>query len=381
MLFYIDHSIYRVLHTRSVSNNEAVFFSNLANMYSRGECYLCGNVDSLDILSNKLGTPANSIYGVARGRYAENGTVMRTVRVMIILIYEEAFERDALPKIIRNSENVIFVPIPLAISWSLEKRCCIVAENLDDCAFYEAITAYYYSTHDLHGLRVSLHHENGGGNTTGKILEKCVTQDKTLTLCIVDSDKKWGSSLQYPNPPARGDTCRLVEKTSAELKKRNDIPPHHAYLLEVHEIENLIPRQIMRRIESEKLAEMKAGLDVLDALVANNRTDAILCYDYKNGLPYMKSAPQRAYWKEVLTTLGKTENDMPPCTKEEYIQQDGAKQSFPPILKHDLLHKAIDCLKDMDLLQLCLDDYLQDAWEQIGSLLFSWGCAIIPVYA
>ncbi|MBR3239563.1 MAG: hypothetical protein IKF99_14130 [Oscillospiraceae bacterium] len=381
MLIYIDHSIGVVLSQRKATVAETVFFSSLANMFCRGECYLCGSINSLDVLGDQLGALGNNVINTVKAHFAEAGSVINAVNTAIVLMYQEVFNENMLSETIRLCPNKHFVSVSTALSWSLHKKCCLIAENLEDCKFYELMASYYCLSHGIQGLRICLHHENGGGNTTDKVLSKCVSQDKVLTLCIVDSDRKWGESKDYPNPPPKGETCRRVIAESTALLCRIELPIHSVSVLDVHEIENLIPRQVMRIIESKQSPEMKKGLDMLNALVTINKGDAVLCYDYKNGLQYTNGDPQRAYWKEVLISLGGTESDMPPIKKSEACKDEIGECFFPPICCKALLQKAMAVIESIGVAQLQIDDYLVSQWERIGTLVFSWGCAGLPMYA
>lgn len=380
MLFFIDRSVSIELSKRKMSPTEEIFFSSLANSYCRGECYLCGSIDSLDILSNLFSTSSNNVYNSVKARFAEAGSAISAVNTVIVLYYPDGFHEDTLPEVITQRPNRYDIPVPIALSLSLEKKCCLLTENLDDCRFYDLISQYYCLNHAVNGLRTCLHHENGGGNTTDRVLHKCVVEDRVLTLCIVDSDRKWGASEDYPNQPAKGETCQRVIAESEKLRDRRDVPQHTVHLLDMHEIENLIPRVIMKRIEIEQIPEMRRGLDMLNALISVGRCDAVLCYDYKKGLPYAHEEPRRAYWKEILFSLGGSESDMPPCTKNE-AEKESRELYFPPICRNNLLQRAIDALEDTDLSALSIDDYLLEYWDQIGSVVFSWGCSGLPMYA
>lgn len=380
VVIYIDRSIDIVMSTRNLSREEAVFFSGLANMFFHGDCFLCGDIRSLDKMSHKLGEPYDDIYNIVKGQYSENRAVISAVDTMIVLLYEESFQEDNLPDIVMSCDNIHRVPVPVAMSWHLENRVNLIAENLEDCEFYEAIASYYCAKHSIRGFRASLHHENGGGNTINSVLRECVAKDRSLSLCIVDSDKKWEPTKQYPNPPPLGDTYYKVKQESDDLNHHQDYPKHCLYLLDVHEVENLIPRSVLRKIQTnQQLPDMKAGLDILDALIEINKSNAVLCYDIKKGLPYTVSEPQRSFWREIMMLLGGSEEDMPPCSKPKKTDDNKTPLFFPPVSNNNLLRRATCILHELELSELQLDDYLVDSWEHVGKMLFSWGCAGFPI--
>lgn len=380
MVFYIDHSIHDVLETRRLSEEEAIFFANLANMYRKGVCYLCGDIKSLDTLSRQLGNPSGNIYHLVEKCYAESGAVMGVVQTVIVLTFQESPSSDNLPDILQVQNKAFFIPVSVAQSWSLNKKCCLLAENLSDCVFYERIAAYYCFKYGISGVQICFHHENGGGNTTCDVLKKCVQDEKELTLCIIDSDRKHDVSEKYPNTPARGDTFRRTNRISKELLKDTNLPPHALYPLDVHEVENLIPQQILKQIQKQ-LPSMDRGLNLLERLKEIDCGNPVLCYDFKEGFPCMKGEPQRSYWKKIIFLLGGTEADMPPTTKPKDDIVDQSELFFPPLSNKSLLIRANSLLNNAALLTLHLDTYLLLYWEKIGQLMLTWGCAGLPTYA
>lgn len=380
MVFYIDYSIHDVLNTRKLSEEEAIFFADLSNMYRKGACYLCGNINSLDILSQQLGNPSDNIYRSVKKCYAESGAVMRAVQTIIVLTFLESPSIDDLPEILQVQNKAIFIPISVAQKWSPNKKCCLLAENLNDCTFYERIAAYYCLKHGIKGIQICFHHENGGGNTICDVLRKCVQKEKEFTLCIIDSDKKHGVSDEYPNEPARGDTFCRASRVSTELLKDTDLPPHALKPLDVHEVENLIPQQVLEQIQKE-LPAMDRGLDLLEKLRKIECGSPILYYDFKMGFPLIKDEPKRSYWKKILFALGGTEADVPPVNRPKNDRVDPYKLFFPPLSNNNLLTRANLFLNDTTLPTLHLDTYLLPYWEQIGELMLTWGCAGLPIYA
>lgn len=375
MVFYIDRSIHNTLLMRELSEDEEVFFANLANKHRVGNCYLCGDIDSLETLSHRLGNPSGNIYRQIINHYSESGTVINTVGTVIVLSFEESIHQDKLPSILQTEDKVNFVPISAAQNWSQDHLCCLLGENLNDCDFYESIATYYCSKHGIKGLQIRFHHENGGGNTICHVLKKCVQNDKSTTLCIVDSDKKYGISKEYPQSPALGDTCLNAQEVSNALKHSNPFPPHMLYILDVHEVENLIPIAILQMLKQTELPDMRDGLDRLKSLIAVHDGEPILYYDFKDGFPYIKGLPQRAYWKQVLLELGYTEENMPPYDKKCDKLGNESNIVFPKLSNNNLLFRAITVLRAMNISSLSLESYLEPIWENLGQLMLTWGCA------
>lgn len=373
MVYYIDHTIHDALSARDLTEDEEVFFANLANQYHLGHCYLCGDVQSLAALSAKLGTPSHKIYRQVAACYAESGAVMNLVRIVVVLSFSGSIAQVKLPSVLQADGKVCFVPVAQAEHWSQNHHCCLLGENLNDCKLYEYIAAYYCQHQRIKGLQVAFHHENGGGNTINRVLSKCVREDQVLTLCIVDSDQKYGWTKAYGSP-CKGETCRLVKEESDKLNQEVGFPPHHLHILPVREVENLIPTQILRAFPKRRYPELSTGIKQLETLATILEGKPVLYYDFKLGFPIISHEPQRVYWKQVLLALGRTEEEMPPCAKPMEDVDPTALRTFPPITNKDLLAEAIDQCQQTDVATLVLDAYLERQWEDLGSLLLTWGC-------
>ncbi len=387
-MFYIDKSVKDELSIREMTESELLFFSDMASAYQHGYCYLCGDIESLDYLSEHLGKPFNSIYNLVKNRYAENGEVIRIVSKVCVLTFQEELSLNMLPEILQKKDKSIFISIQLVITQNikLNRPCSLIGENLTDCKFYKIVAKHYFYKHNIEKLNLNFHLENGGGDPTCEVLKKVIESDKTLTLCIVDSDRSYGLSKEYPNKPHDGNTLKHVRDVSKSLPK---LPPHEVYPLHVHEIENLIPFKILQQIMEEQLPDMEAGLKFLKELQEINDGEPVLYYDFKNGFPYMKEKAKQAYWKNILLKLGKDNLKMPPETKKEAEQeakQDNQLVTFPSLSRNKLLEKANGILKiksisEKENMQKSIDGYLDTYWDEIGLLMLTWGCANLPVYA
>lgn len=242
-IYFIDRSIEEELSARALKTEEEVFFQDLAIAYQRGDCYLCGDLSSLDALCQSQAGIIQNIYQVIKNRHLENGAAMNAVKRVFILTYQEDPSLSSLPEILQDERKCCFIHIPTAIreKWRLSTECCLLTENLDDVEFYLFVAKHYCLKRHIPHQRIDFHRENGGGNTTCDVFEKCIVQDKVPVLCLVDSDRKHGVTKAYPNGPAIGDTLDRVQKTAKRLAAHSVHPPYHTFPLDVHEIENLIP--------------------------------------------------------------------------------------------------------------------------------------------
>ena len=385
-IYYIDNSIKAAFSARSPNFSEQQFFGDIASAYQHGYCYLCGDIGSLNYLTSLSG-PTGDIYNTAYNRYAQNGAAFRTVRTVFVLTYRDVeSEPLELPESLREKDKCYPIHIPTAInaSWKLYRECCLLTENLEDGKFYQFIAKYYCWKRNILEFPFRFHPETGGGSSISEELEKCLCQDKTLVLCLVDSDQKYGKTKRYPQPAA-GETLTRVKQTLKTLPTKRELPPYALQPLYVHEIENLIPTQMLEELAQEQCPNMRPGLDRISDLQQVNGGEPILYYDYKNGFPYMKGEPMRTYWKDVILELGGDELSMPPESKPT-SPYDPEDLFFPPLQSNILRHivkriKAAEETGAGNLKEIQVDKYLETIWENLGELLLTWGYANEPLRA
>lgn len=373
MVIFIDKSIGEELSRREMSKEETVFFTRLAYLHRDGRGYLCGDPDSLLRLGQKLPGVEKGIYYSIKGHYAESGSVMRSVQKVLVLTF--LGDPTMLPDFLQKPGKALCGLLPNALGWDLGQKCCLLGENLEDCVFFQHVAAYYRDKHGLKGLQESFQNDPGGGNTIGNTLKERVQKDRRPILCIADSDRKYGRSTAYPQEPSKGETYKRAKDVSDELTKDQTLPPHKLFHLDVHEVENLIPISLLREFQAG-CPQMEAGLDKLEELKNLRNSEPVLYYDLKNGFPYLKPGPKRAYWQEILEELGGEMSNMPP-EEEPKEKKNPPKMVFPPVNKR-LLERVNVKLREMPISKICLDTYLEPYWEALGEIVFTWGCASMP---
>lgn len=369
-IFYIDISVGKELSSRSLNDDEELFFHDLASAHRRGYCYLCGDMNSLECFCNQKDTFISGVFNYILNHYSESGPAMKTVQSVCVLTYQDTPDFSSLPDLLKEDNKCLFIHIPDAIQykWGLHTKCYLLTENLHDGEFYQYMAKHYCFSHGLYSQSVQFHMENGGGNTLCDVLEKCISKDKALVLCITDSDRKHGRTRKFPNDPAMGDTYLRAKKVSDKLSDSVH-PPHCLHPIHVCEVENLIPLSLLQQLEDERHLGMQAALGKLRDMLSVTDGSPLLYYDYKKGFPYMKEGPQRVYWKEILVALGGDEASMPPSNRPE--KSDSNTVFFPP-LNSKILEFTLSKLQDG---RIQVDSYLEEIWEDIGSLVFTWGYA------
>lgn len=378
MVIYIDKTIERMFSFRKITQEESIFFQELAFACRRGDFYLCGDRDSLTRLSGIEELPLRKIYQEIVGHYAEHGAVLGAVETVFVLTFQDATPAESLPELLKN-KNCRSLPIPLCIAekWKLFGESCLLGENLDDVELFHIIGRNYYMQNGFKGIRLRFHHELGGGDTTQDVLWKQVYQEKWPTLCIADSDQKYPS--EGDNTAPIGNTLTHLNEMKKHLEE-SSVLPFQLLPLYVHEAENLLPLSALRSVAEENLPQMIPALNLLERMKSIQNGTPILYYDFKKGFSMIKNEKQRAYWTAVYNALTVAEGNAKPLLELDSEAKDAFV--FPGLGRQSPIRrvcKLIEWILTCEKKAIELDEYLKPQWEQIGVAVFSWGCANQPI--
>ena len=355
MIIYIDESIAQKGKQEEMTFEEKVMFTQLACSHISGDCYLTGDDSSIKWLREKM----PDYFGPIKGHHSELGILIDAVEVVVVLSYNDTAEI----KMLQGKSRVI--TIEEALSYRLSERCSLLGENRNDCAFYNLLAVRYMNTRPgkMRGTMLSFKKEAGGGSTSHTAFEECVEGNKNLTLCLVDSDIKYGPTERYPDQK-KGDTLKKLIDVKNRLEKTPLRKIFEVYDLPVHEAENLIPISVLRDIANTSVPEMRKGVAFLEKLLQAEKTEAMLYYDFKNGGNKVKTDPSFNYWYGIGLDIDDVD--------------------FPPLCS-GVLEKAIGYLSQVDtqgniqVTVVSLDNYLIPLWNTIGSKVYTWGCASKPI--
>lgn len=370
MFFFIDETI----NNKVLTDDEMLFFSDLASSYRHGYCHLSGSLNSLNYLKGKLGEPATSIYQKVIDKYTESKSVMESISKIFVISSnssEEAVIKN-LPKFLQCRDKIQVIYIKNAISWNLKTKCCLLAENLNDCQFYRLIAKAVSPK----GINIDFHDENGGGSTIASVLNKCVSQDKVPTLCIIDSDYKCGKTKTFPQIPM-GDTLKNAMDVDKKLSDGNNNPPYKLFPLYVHEVENLIPLYVFCKLK-DRYQQMADGVDMLYQLRDIRNGEPILYYDIKNGFSSngQSNLQKETYWEEIFKELNVSDKKNQANETEDIL-------FFPGLSSHGHLLSSANYIVEQELEEIMqhIDCYLTMHWNNIGKCVAAWGCVNLPEYA
>lgn len=173
----------------------------------------------------------------------------------------------------------------------------IIAENLLDISFYKAVVkSYCDDVLKLKGIQLSANEKHGGGATICDVINSHIANTEGLALCLLDSDKN------HPDDSLGQTAQRVLDQVALDDYTK-------IINLNVREVENIIPIDVIERVRHQKSQKTKIkqykSLLEHDFSVAN----PMMFIDLKKGL---KICSQREdfcektgkYWRTILTTVG-----------------------------------------------------------------------------
>lgn len=367
MIYEIDESCLETISTGD--SNSIAFLEQLALDRRRCKNIIVANRNVLSQLANtpSLSEVSRKIYKVIGNRVSEHKLLLKHAKRYCRIVAENNGT-----SIINNGGKEIFLlEINEAVSKDFTSKSIMLAENEEDILFYKLLGQYYILQNQMGNIKIDFEPRNGGGSTTYMVLQGILTSRDRMSLCIVDSDKKYASA------EPRETMKKVQEIVDGKTRDHFDV-----IFLDVHEIENLLPLSVLEDIV-EKLKIDDKGIEFMKFLLSQDasKTSPVFYYDVKKGIPrtayileddadderkrkYRKLEEYRKYWLPYIESFGVkigTENDaiiVGVCDKT---------------LKHALGY--FDLLRSEKRMEtLVVDSHLRETWLEIGEKVYCWGC-------
>ncbi|MCH5281846.1 MAG: hypothetical protein J1E61_10295 [Lachnospiraceae bacterium] len=369
MLYEIDESCLSVLETGD--NNCIHFFEQLALDRKKCKNIVIAKRIVFEKLSkmNCFSDYVRTIYRILGNRGSEYKLILSSTKKYCKIVAESTGKS----LIHDGGHDIIILPIREASDKDYGEKTIMITENQDEISFYKIIGHYYMNQKKIGNISIDFDERNGGGSTIAPTLEKVISEGERTCLCIVDSDKKYSSA-------SNGSTMENVKKVIKNL----DQTYFEVLLLEIHEIENLIPISILENIvKSNNLSEQ--GLSFMKYLISINSQgeSPVFYFDVKKGIPsnlfflpedaqkeqvkkYNKGDKYRRYWEKYINTFGV---DIESKRSQETII-DGI---CVKVLKHAI--EYLDKTKKEGKAGIVeIEPYIQNMWMEIGEKIYCWGC-------
>ena len=224
----------------------------------------------------------------------------------------------------------------------------ILAENPNDVAFYAIVTRIIKKLDEDLLAFIPMH---GSGYSMGTELEK-LQNNHVLSLAIGDSD------IKYPKGKV-GATGGAVLAAYTNGKYVN------LKIINVHEIENLLPPQfIYERSENE-------GESFMSRLIKQGLLDYLRYYDVKNGISLsdITEPKYNTFANDIYDHLYNTKK----CTYDRYVKQcQKNHKKIHPKLKDDLIKKFLRLSFDK---QNSYQIYFKQEWSEIAEIFYQYACS------
>lgn len=367
MIYEIDESC---LHALAKNDIESVaFLEQLALDRRKCKNIVIAKREVLDRLSKMtcFSNVARNIYRALANRAAEYKLILKNTSTYCRLV-----DKIKVSLIVNEDKKEI---IELEISDNAQKdftgKTLMLAENEEDISFYKIIGQYYIRQHKIGNIKIDFEPQNGGGSTTCGVLKSIITNRNRMCLCIVDSDKKYGNAEP-------GETMRKVMGIVDGIQKDY----FDVILLDVHEIENLLPLNVLDYIVKENNINSQA-IEFISFLIDQDcsRTSPVFYFDLKKGIPrgayfleknacdeeerkYRKLSNYREYWKPYIEKFGK---------KIEETNNPIISGVCDKTLKH-ALNYFNSIKKEGKIEDFTIEPYLDKTWLEIGEKVYCWGC-------
>lgn len=357
LLFYIDKTIGEAIDKGELLETEMSFFHALSVAVYRGNCIICGEHHSLSALASRTDN-VGSVFGKVLSKYMMHRSIMEKVGVIFCICKNCAKD---VPDFIAEKMQEIPIEKIITSHWDIFQKCVLLCENQNDCKYYSLLGLDYCNRQSIVEYTVDFTYLGGGGRTTAELYDNMVCREKRPVLCVVDSDIKHGNNCEL------GDTCKDVSDTEASFSNKE--PPFQTVILQVHEIENIVPLDVLAKVYNSKPL-INSYIQLLRNLAAIESGAPLLYYDLKHGCSTMSSTDDFSqYWSSLAATHG--------------IELNEFGNVFPPIVDRKYLSKALSGVKENieNHEILVFEACLQRVVLPLEQTVFSWGCVGRPMYA
>ena len=241
--------------------------------------------------------------------------------------------------------------------------CNLISEDFNDCEFYKHVLDYYKKQN---GIKISckFHDVSGSGDRTIDNVRNCVCGNKQVSVCIVDTDKK------YPEQAlSTRSTCYKCQRIGV------GVPTYLFVALEVQEIENLVPFNVLDCLAWNDAS--RVNRNSFGHLQNNAKSEYILPYfDIKNGIlkddllktdmNYRHFAMICYYLHPELASNGNF---------DVYVNGLEDKAVVYPHLLKGLLKSYLEYVKETPRFDIELLEFQQLEWDKIGKAMLNMGCS------
>ena len=358
MLFYLDDSVVEAAETDIEVRNK---LKELYYCWSHGLCIVSSSRKNFLKL---IEIPELEVYSYIQKTVQGIQGIYATLSFFVIL-YHHQKKSDSLSLYSTLSREIEICSFKSMMEFAVYFLVC---ENVKDYEFYVWLTHHNNDFLQTHNFILNTLPFNGGDT----IVDSINHVKQYFLLVITDSDKK------HANSPL-GSTAEKVDLHIKNLDYQN-VKTCWAYIMEAHEIENLIPLSLLRLAVGDK------KVAIYEKIRGKEFGETFLKYfDFKEG--FRESAyrgikksnySQFSDYHDLLLLIGKNDNNLRRSLHKAYDKNNdneivaGLGKS---ILGDVLTYLNTHYISDNDIV---IEGYQSKDWDEISRRVWSLGCAMKP---
>ena len=360
MLLYLSDCIIEKIDRAGLSNDEQWSLNVIADCVRRGYHLVSGNRPVFDKLAALDGMDAkvSEIFRSLGNRSAQFRNIFQSMSVYVnVCINEGDYSFEEVDGVTR-----INVPLGLFAIREYAQPSILLMEHYNDMRIYSGVLDWYRSKYFGGGFSYNFERCNGNGGNTCHVFENLQSNNRRLTLCVTDSDK-WSPD------DGLGGTAKDVN----DINNPSIAVVEHL-MLEVRELENLIPLSVLKVVKARSRSNGIADelLSAFEQLIDEGRQDSLLYWDYKKGVICKKITKSEAvlgFWDDIYS-IAKS-NFRRSCSRDVCVDGSCDKAIFPswPLQSETSTYIEAESISYDDV----TDRYLYPILDQLGRVLFSWG--------
>jgi len=292
---------------------------------------------------------------------------------------------DTLDKDENHDINYIYIPFTDFVDSEALQKTTVVSEHIiNDGVVYTKFFPEVYKKFINSPFPYDLKNEMGGGNPISAVLEKrCKESFVGFYIFISDSDKI------VPSKPGNGTTAKKLLKTYNECERtgNKNIFKFKIYILEVRELENLIPLMFLQEYCEKFYGNYKLLIERdIRVLTFMDIKKGIYCYEKEKKKNISIINMSRNKYKDYFITYI-SDCDIDSCdnpqkffckllkdTKLDFFDE---KNKCEKLLEkfQDKFHNSINDLVNI-ILNECKYEFIRNNWIKIGRIIYSCGVGI-----
>ncbi|OIP67497.1 MAG: hypothetical protein AUK43_19145 [Oscillatoriales cyanobacterium CG2_30_40_61] len=352
---------------------------NLANAVREGKHLVISDRKTLKIITQcqDLSKTTQVIYNMLYNKFSELRSYLSVVTRYIEIT-------DILEPRLSSLSGKELIQVPLGFFENTEsiQKTILLCENSRDTFFYQTVARVYVIWQKIN-IKIECESRGGGGNTINIEYDNIQQKTKRLCLCILDSDRI--------SPEGKlGSTAALI--ASIDQNQNSQFFRTKVFILDVHEIENLIPDSILIEICS-KNKEREDAMKRIKTLQDISGYQIKHFLDIKQGTLMYKifsstNPKDKSFWESnvvAINTILKCIND--DCLADWKCKIKNPKNNCQCQISlgfgEHTLDNTIEYLEKIEPHKIAreFNNDMKPEWEKIGQVVVDFCIAHSPIRA